>query len=178
MVEAILLQIPPPIRKVFQVHVANHHNSIVYVEHVLLHSPILLLLDLIQCSYHGVIVALVTEHLLHVHQQVLHRDILAFIQCMGPFTRVPTKTGKNVRAHACLIILLKEGVHFEPPERVQYLHPWIGQLKDWHIQPHRHQPLLLPTSSAAPASTLTACGLTHSGVPIGVQCPSVWRGRR
>ena len=97
-----------------------------YAKHVLLHGLILLLLDLIQGPYHGVIVTIVIECLLHVHQQVLHRDILAFIQCVGPFTGVPMETGKNVRAHACLIILLKEGVHIEPPECVHHLHPWIG----------------------------------------------------
>ena len=120
----------------------------------------------------------ITECLLHVHQQVLHRDILAFIQCAGPFTGVPTETVKSVRAHACLIILLKEGIHVELPECVHHLCPWISRLKDRHIQSRRHQPLLLPTSSVAPASMPLACGLTHSGVPIGVRYPSVWRGRR
>ena len=142
-----------------------------YVEHVLLHSLILLLLDLIQGPYHGIVVAFVTECLLHVHQQVLHGDILAFIQCVSPFTGVPTETGKNVRAHACLIILLQKGVHIKPPECVCHLRPWIGRLKDWHIQSHRHQLLLLPAPSPAPASMLAARSLTHSGVPIGVLCP-------
>ena len=79
MVEVVLLQIPSLIRKVLQVHAANHHNHVMYVEHVLLHHLVLLLLNLIQCPYHGIVVMFVTKHLLHVHQQVLHRDILAFI---------------------------------------------------------------------------------------------------
>ena len=87
---------------------ANHHDGIVYAEHVLFHSLILLLLDLIQGPYHGIIVTLVTKRLLNVHQQVLHRDILAFIQCVGAFTRVPMKNGKNLRVHAFLIILLRK----------------------------------------------------------------------
>ena len=149
MVEVILLQIPPLIRKAFWVCTVYHHNGIVYVEHVLLHGLVLLLLDFIQSSYHGVIVTLVTERLLHVHQQVLHKDILTFIQCVGPFTGVPTETGKTVRVQACL-------------------HPWIGQLKDRYIQSCRCQPLLLPTSSVAPASMSMACSLTCSGVPLGV----------
>ena len=94
-----------------------------YAEHVLLHSFVLLLLDLIQGSYHGIIVMLVPKRLLHVHQQVLHRDILAFIQGAGPFTGVPTETGKDMRVHAGLIILLKEGVHIELPECVCHLCP-------------------------------------------------------
>ena len=126
MVEAILLQIPSPIRVALWVHMANHHDGIVYAEHVLLYGLILLLLDLIQGLYHGIVVALVTECLLHVHQQVLHGDILAFIQCVSPFTGVPTETGKNVREHACLIILLEEGIHIEPPECVHHFRPWIG----------------------------------------------------
>ena len=97
MVEAVLLQIPPSIRKALQVRVANHPNSVMYAKHVLLHSLILLLLNLIQCPYHGIIVPFVTKCLLHVRQQVLHRDILAFVQCAGPFTGVPVETGKDKR---------------------------------------------------------------------------------
>ena len=126
MVEVVLLQIPPSIRKALQVHVANHHNGVMYVEHVLLHSFVLLLLNLIQCPYHGIIVMLVTKHLLHVHQQVLHRDILAFTQGVGLFTRVPMGTGKNMRVHACLIILLKEGIHIKLPGCVHHFCPQIS----------------------------------------------------
>ena len=178
MVEAILLQISPLIREALRVHVANHCNHVVYAKHVLLHSFILLLLDLVQGPYHGIIIALVTKCLLHVHQQVPHGDILAFIQLAGPFARVPMETGKDVGVHACLIILLEEGIHIKPPECVCHLCPWIGQLKDRHIQSRRCQLLLLPTPSATPASTPAARGLTHSGVPIRVRCPSVRGGRR
>ena len=114
MVEAVLLQIPPSIRKALQICVANHHYGIMYVEHVFLHHLILFLLNLIQCPYHGIIIAFVTKHLLHVHQQVLHKDILAFVQGAGPFTGVPVETGKDMRMHTGLIILLREGVHIEP----------------------------------------------------------------
>ena len=62
-------------------------------------SFILLLLNLIQHPYHDIIVMFVTKHLLHVHQQVLHRDILAFIQGVGPFTGLPVETGKDMRPH-------------------------------------------------------------------------------
>ena len=178
MVEVILLQIPLSVRKALWVHAANHCNSIVYVEHVLLHSFVLLLLDPIQCPYHGILVMLVTKCLLHVQQQVLHRDILAFIQCVGPFTWVPMETGKNIRVHTCLIILLKAGIHIEPPECVCHFHPWISRLEDQHIQSCRCQLLLLPTPSAAPASMLMACGLACSGVTIRVWHSPVWRGRR
>ena len=125
MVEVILLQIPPLVREVLWVCAAYHCDCIVYVEHVLLHSLILALLDLIQGPYHGIIVTLVTKCLLHVHQQVQHGDILALIQHAGPFVGVPTETGKNMGAHAGLIILLKKGVHIEAPQCVHHLHPWI-----------------------------------------------------
>ena len=174
MVEAILLQTSSLIREALRVHAANHCNHVMYAEHVLLHCLILLLLDLIQGPYHGTVIALVTKCPLHVHQQVLHGDI----QHAGPFAGVPMETGKDVGAHACLIILLKEGIHIELPECVRHLGPWIGRLKDRYIQSCRHQLLLLPTPSAAPASILVACGLTCSGVPIRVQCPSVWGGKR
>ena len=174
MVEVVLLQIPPSIRKALQVCVANHRDSIMYVEHVLLHHLILLLLDLIQCPYHGIIVAFVTKCLLHVHQQVLHRDILALNKCAGPFTGVPVETGKNMRVHAGLIILLKEGIHIKLPECVCHLHSWISQLEDWHIQSCRSQLLLFPTPSVAPALMLMTCDLTCSGVTIKVQCSPVW----
>ena len=174
MVEAVLLQIPPSIRKALWVRMANHHYGIVYVEHVLLHSLVLLLLNLIQCPYHGIIVAFVTKCLLHVHQQVLHRDILAFIQGVGPFTRVPVETGKDMRVHTGLIILLKEGIHIKLPECIRYFHSWISRLEDRHIQSCRSQPLLLPTPSATPASMLMACSLACSGVTIRVQCSPVW----
>ena len=36
---------------------------------------------------------------LHVHQQVPHRDVLSLVQRAGPFTRVPTETGKDVGMH-------------------------------------------------------------------------------
>ena len=176
MVEAILLQILPPVREVLWVHAVYHRDRVVYVEHVLLHDLILPLLDLIQNPYHGIIVVLVTECLLHVHQQVPHRDILALIQHASPFAGVPMETGKDVGVHAGLIILLEEGIHIEAPERVRHLGPWIGQLKDRHIQSHGCQPFLLPTPSAAPAPIPVACSLTRSGVPIRVRCPSVWGG--
>ena len=53
----------------------------------------------------------------------LHRDILAFIQGTGLFTGVPMETGKNMRADAYLIILLKEGIHIKLPECEHHLHP-------------------------------------------------------
>ena len=115
-----------------------------------------------------------TKHLLNVHKQVLHRDILAFVQGAGPFTGVPAETDKDMRAHSGLIILLKEGIHIEPPECVHHFRSWISRLEDQHIQSGRSQPLLFPTPSAAPASTLMACSLTCSGVTIRVQCSPVW----
>ena len=129
MVEAILLQILPPVREALWVHTAYHCNCVIYVEHVLLHSLVLPLLDFIQSPYHGIIVALVTECLLHVHQQVPHGDILALVQHVGPFAGVPTETGEDVGAHTGFIILLEEGVHIKVPERVHHLGPWIGRLK-------------------------------------------------
>ena len=174
MIEAVLLQILPPFREVLRVHAAYHSNCLMYAKHVLLHRLIVPLLDLIQSPYHGIIVALVTECLLHVHQQVPHRDIFDLIQHAGPFARVPMETGENVGAHTSLIILLKEGVYIEAPECVHHLCPWIGQLKDWHIQSHGCQPFPLPTPSAASAHMLAACSLTCGGVSIRVQCPPVW----
>ena len=97
MVEVVLLQISPTIRKALQVRVVNHCNHVMYAEHVLLHCLILFLLNLVQCPYHGIVVAFVTKRLLHVHQQVLHGDIFAFIQGAGPFTQVSVKTGKDMR---------------------------------------------------------------------------------
>ena len=94
MVEVVFLQIPHPIRKALRVHMLNHCDSVVYVEHVLLHSFVLLLLDLIQCSYHGIIVALVTKCLLHVYQQVLHRDILAFVHSVAHLPGYPWRLAK------------------------------------------------------------------------------------
>ena len=162
------------IRKALWVHAANYCDCIVYAEHVLLHCLILFLLNLIQHPYHGIVVVFVTEHLLHVHQQVLHRDIFAFIQGAGPFTWVPIKTDKDMRVHTGLIILLKEGVHIKTPECVCHFHTWISQLKDRHIQSCRSQPLLLPTPFAAPVTASTACGLTCSGVTIRVWYSPVW----
>ena len=130
-------------------------------------------LDLIQSPNHGIVVALVTECLLHVHQQVPHRDILALIQHASPFAGVPMETGEDVGVHAGLIILLEEGVHIEAPECVCHLGPWIGQLKDRHIQSRGCQPFLLPTPSVTPAPMPVARSLTHSGVPIRVWCPPV-----
>ena len=129
MVEAVLHQISPSIRKALWVCTVNHHDSVMYAEHVLLHSFVLLLLNLIQCPYHGIIVMLVTKRFLHVHQQVLHGDILAFVQRVGPFTQVPLETGKNMRVHTCLIVLLKEGIHIEPPECVPHFCPRSINLK-------------------------------------------------
>ena len=137
------------IRKVLWVRVANYRDCIVYAEHVHLHCLILFLLNLIQCPYHGIIVVFVTKCLLHVHKQVLHRDIFAFVQGMGPFTWVPVETGKDMRAHSGLIILLKEGIHIKTPECVHHFRTWISRLKDRHIQSCRSQLLLLPTPSVA-----------------------------
>ena len=176
MVEVILLQILPPVREVLRVCMMYHCNCLMYVEHVLLHSLIVPLLDLIQSPYHGIIVALVTKHLLHVHQQVLHGDILALIQHAGPFAGIPTETGKDVGAHAGLIILLEKGIYTKVPECVHHLGPWISRLKDWHIQSHGCQPFPLPTPSTAPVPMPVAHSLTRSGVSIRVRWPSVWGG--
>ena len=174
MVETVLLQIPPSIRKALWVCMVDHHNCIMYAEHVLLHSLILLLLNLIQCPYHGIVVIFVTKCLFHVHQQVLHRDILALIQGAGPFTGVPMETGKDMRVHTGLIILLKEGIHIKPPECVRHFHSWISQLENQHIQSCRSQPLLFPTPSVAPLLMPMACGLACSGVTIRAWCSPVW----
>ena len=176
MVEVILLQIPLTVREALQVCAAYHGDHLVYVEHVLLHSLVVPLLDLIQSRYHGIIVALVTECLFHVHQQVPHRDIFALVQHVGPFAWVPTETGKDVGVHTGLIILLEEGIHIKVPERVRHLHLWISRLKDWHIQSRGCQPFPLPAPSAARAPMTMACSLTHSGVSIRVQYPSVGGG--
>ena len=97
-----------------------------YVEHVLLHSLVIPLLDLIQSPYHGTIVVLITEGLLDVHQQVPHRNIFALIKHVSSFVGVPMETGEDVGAHASLIILLEEGIHIEAPECVRHLGPWIS----------------------------------------------------
>ena len=103
---------------------------------------------------------------------------LAFIQHASPFTGVPMETSKNVRAHACLVILLEEGIHIEPPKCVCHFCTWIGRFKDRYIQSHRHQLLLIPTPSVAPAPMPAAHSLTCGGVLIGIRCPSVRGGRR
>ena len=123
MIEAILLQIPPQVREALWVRVAYHGNCLVYAEHVLLHHLIVPLLDLIQSPYHGIIVVLVAECLLHVLQQVPHGDIFALIQHAGPFAM---ETGEYVGVHTGLIILLEEGIHIEAPEHVCHLCPWIS----------------------------------------------------
>ena len=71
-------------------------NRLVYEKHVFLHHLIIPLLDLIQSPYHGIVITLVAKGPLHVHQQVPHRDVFALVQCAGPFTRVPMKTGEDV----------------------------------------------------------------------------------
>ena len=156
MIEVILLQIPPPVREVLWVCSVYHGNCLVYVKHILLHRLVIPLLDLIQSPYHGIIVTLVAECPLHVHQQVLHRDVFALIQHAGPFAWVPTETGEDVGVHTSLIKLLEEGIYIEVPEREHHLRPWIGQLKDHHIQSRRCQPFPLPTPSAASAPMLVA----------------------
>ena len=161
------------IRKALWVCTADYCDRIVYVEHVLLHCLILFLLNLVQCPYHGIVVAFVTKRLLHMHQQVLHGDIFAFIQVVGPFTWVPMETGKDMGVHTGLIILLKEGIHIKTPECVHHFCTWISQLEDWHIQSCRSQPLLLPTPSVAPAMVPMACNLACSGITIRVWCSPV-----
>ena len=168
MIEVILLQIPPPVREALRVRLAYHSNCLMYVKHILLHHLVVPLLDLIQSPYHGIIVVLAAKCLLHVHQQVLHRDVFALIQCVGPFAWVPTETGEDVGVHTSLIILLEEGIYIKAPECVRHLRPQIGRLKDWHIQSRRCQPFPLPTPSAASTPMPVAHSLTHSGVSIRV----------
>ena len=177
MIEAILLQILPPVQEAVWVCSAYYHNCLMYVKHILLHCLIIPLLDLIQSPYHGIIVMLVAKCPLHVHQQVPHGDVLALIQHVGPFTCVPTETGKDVGVHTSLIMLLKKGIYVKAPEHVCHLHPWIGRLKDRHIQSRWHQPFPLPTPSAASAPMPVARSLTCSGVSIRVWCFPVWGGR-
>ena len=177
MIEAILLQVLPPVWEVIWVCSVYHCNRLMYVKHILLHCLIIPLLDLIQSPYHGIIVVLVAKCPLHVHQQVQHRDVLTLVQHMVPFARVPTETGEDVGVHTSLIVLLKEGIYIEVLERVHHLCPQIGRLKDRHIQSCRCQPFPLPTPSAASAPMPVACSLTHSAVSIRVWCSPVW-GRR
>ena len=168
MIEAILLQIPPLVQKVLRVRSAYHRNCLMYAKHILLHHLVIPLLDLIQSPYHGIIVVLAAECPLHVHQQVPHRDVLALIQRAGPFAQVPTETGKNVGVHTSLIILLEEGIYIKVPEHVHHLCPWIGRLKDRHIQSRGCQLFPLPTPSVASVPMLVAHSLICSGVSIRV----------
>ena len=126
MIEVILLQIPPPVWEAVQVCSVYYHNCLMYAKHILLHHLIIPLLDLIQSPYHGIIVPLVAKCPLHVHQQVPHRDVLAFVQHAGPFTQAPTETGKDVGVYTSLIILLKKGIYVKAPECVHHLCPWIS----------------------------------------------------
>ena len=177
MIEAILLQIPPPVQEVVRVCLAYYRNCLVYAKHILLYHLVIPLLDLIQSPYHGIVVMLVAKCSLHVHQQVPHRDVFALVQHAGPFTWVPTETGKDVGAHTGLIILLKKGIYVKAPECVHYLRPWIGRLKDQHIQSHWCQPFPFPTPSVASVPMPVAHSLTHSGVSVGVWRSHVWGGR-
>ena len=176
-IEAILLQIPPPVREAVWVCLAYYCNRLMYAKHVLLHHLVIPLLDLIQGPYHGIVITLVAKCSLHVHQQVPHRDVFTFTQRAGPFTWVPMETGEDVGAHTGLIILLKKGIYIEMPERVRHLHPWIGRLEDWHIQSHWRQPFPFPTPPAASVPTPVPRSLAHSGVSIGVWRSPVWGGR-
>ena len=162
MIEAILLQILPPVWEGLRVCSAYHCNYLMYAKHILLHHLVVPWLDLTQSPYHGIIVMLVAECPLHVHQQVPHRDVLALVQHADPFALVPTETGNDVGVHTSLIVLLEEGNYIEAPERVCHLRPWIGRLKDRHIQSRRCQLFPLPTPSAASVSMLVACSLTCS----------------
>ena len=176
-IEAILLQIPPPVQEAVWVCSAYYHNCLMYVKHVLLHCLVIPLLDLIQGPDHGIIITLVAKCSLHVHQQVPHRDVLTFVQHVGPFTWEPTETGEDVGAHTGLIILLQKGIYIKMPEHVHHLHPWISRLEDRHIQSHWHQPFPFPTPPVASVPMLVACSLTRSGISIEVWCSPIWGGR-
>ena len=170
MIEAILLQIPTPFWEAVRVCSVYYCNCLMYAKHILHHHLVIPLLDLIQSLYHSIIIVLVAECPLHVHQQVPHGDVLALIQCAGPFAWVPTETGKDVRAHTSFIILLEEGIYIEAPEHVCHLCPRISRLKDWYIQSCGCQPFLLSTPSVASAPMPASHGLTCSGVSIRVWC--------
>ena len=126
MIEAILLQILPPVQEALWVCSVYHCHCLMYAKHILLHHLIVPLLDLIQSPYHGIIVVLVAKRPLHVHQQVSYRDVFALVQHVGPFAWVPTETGEDVGVHTSLIILLKEGIYIKAPECVSHLRPWIS----------------------------------------------------
>ena len=126
MIEAVLLQILPPVWEAVWVCSAYYCNHLVYAKHILLHHLFIPLLDLIQSPYHSIIIALVAECPFHVHQQVLHGDVLTLIQHAGPFAWVPTETGEDVGVHTSVIILLKKGIYIEVTEHVCHLHPQIG----------------------------------------------------
>ena len=128
----------------------NYHNRIVYAEHVLLHHLILFLLNLIQCPYHGIVVAFVTKHLFHVQQQALHGDIFAFIQGAGPFTWILTETCKDMGVHTGLVILLEEGIHIKMC--VCHFCTWISQLKEGSACP-----ILLEPTTSSPYSLCGPC---------------------
>ena len=170
MIEAILLQILPPVCEMVWVCSAYYGDRLMYAKHVLLHCLVIPLLDLIQGPDHGIIVPLVAKCSLCVHQQVPHRDVLTFVQRAGPFTRIPTKTGEDVGAHTGLIILLQKGIHVEMPERVRHFCPWIGRLEDRHIQSHWPQPFSFPAPPAASVHTPATHHLARSGVSVGVWC--------
>ena len=174
MVKVILLQILPPLRETVWVCLAYYSDHLMYVKHLFFHHLVISLLDLIQGPDHGIVVPLVAKCSFHVHQQVPHRDVFAFIQHAGPFTRVPMKTGEDVGVHTGLIILLQKGIHIKMPECVRHLCPRIGRLEDQHIQSCWRQPFSFPAPPTAPAPMPVTHHLTHSGVSIGVWCSSVW----
>ena len=84
---------------------------------------------------------------------------------------------EDVGVHTGLIILLQKGIHIEMPEHVCHFHPWIGRLKDQHIQSHWCPPFSFPAPPVASVPMLVTCCLTRSGVSIRVWCSPVWGGR-
>ena len=144
-----------------------------HAKHILLHHLIVPLLDLIQSPYHGIIVALVAECPLHVHQQVPHRDVLALVQHAGPFAWVPTETGEDVECILASSYCLRkastskrQSVYVTSAPRSVDLKIGISNLAG--------QPFPLPTPSAVSVPMLAAHSLNCSGVSIRVWHPPVW----
>ena len=173
-VEMVLLQIPASIEKALRVRMVNHHDCIVYAEHVLLHHLILFLLNLVQCPYHGIIVMFVTK----VFSMCISRSCT---EISLPLPRVqahlPGYPWRLAKICGCILTssyFLRKASTLKCQSVYVTSTPRSVNLKICISNQCRSQALLLPTPSVAPALMPMACSLTCSGVTIRVWCSPVW----
>ena len=106
MIEPILHWILPLVCDSVWVGVTNNGNSLMDLQHVLLHRFTLFLSNFVQGADHGIILRHITKCAVHALQKLGHHQVRASLQGMHPSTGISSQAVVDMWHHALLLVLV------------------------------------------------------------------------